>query len=208
MSPNSSRVPPPFGMGSKQSPSSIEGRSEGEDTSPRIPPRKRYSSSFGHRYAAAGGGGGSVGSTGSGERVEVSLTSLVLYFVLRIAHVTPSFHISSINRIEQSAYNVPPAHAECLFPRPTHRRRRDIYLCAGYRRTETTQLATPTPTARISVHIYPGAARRALFSHGQLHGFSGSDTYARSRSRRTFTTHAGDVPRESGGSWWRTEERE
>jgi len=69
-SPNSSRVPPSFGIGSKQSPSSIEGRSEGEDTSPKIPPRKRYSSSFGHRYVAAGGGGGSVGSAGSGERAE------------------------------------------------------------------------------------------------------------------------------------------
>lgn len=69
-SPNSSRVPlSPIGMGSRQSPSSIGGRSEGEDTSPKIPTRKRYSSSFGHRYAAAGGGG-SVGSAGSGERVE------------------------------------------------------------------------------------------------------------------------------------------
>ncbi|KAG2119376.1 autophagy-related protein 13-domain-containing protein [Suillus clintonianus] len=68
-SPNSSRVPhSSIGFG-RQSPSSIGGRSEGDDTSPKIPARKRYSSSFGHRYAAAGGGG-SVGSTGSGERAE------------------------------------------------------------------------------------------------------------------------------------------
>ncbi|KAG1723160.1 hypothetical protein EDB19DRAFT_1898113 [Suillus lakei] len=70
-SPNSSRIPhSSIGFG-RQSPSSIGGRSEGEDTSPKIPHRKRYSSSFGHRYAATGGGG-SVGSAGSGERAEVS----------------------------------------------------------------------------------------------------------------------------------------
>lgn len=91
-SPNSSRVPPSFGIGSKQSPSSIEGRSEGEDTSPRIPPRKRYSSSFGHRYAAAGGGGGSVGSAGSGERVEVSPTPL--FYTLSLAlHTLLAFYL-------------------------------------------------------------------------------------------------------------------
>ncbi|KAG1727396.1 hypothetical protein EDB19DRAFT_1929858 [Suillus lakei] len=68
-SPNSSRIPhSSIGFG-RQSPSSIGGRSEGEDTSPKIPHRKRYSSSFGHRYAATGGGG-SVGSAGSGERAE------------------------------------------------------------------------------------------------------------------------------------------
>lgn len=91
-SPNSSRVPPSFGVGSKQSPSSIEGRSEGEDTSPKLPPRKRYSSSFGHRYAAAGGGGGSVGSAGSGERAEVSLTPLFYTLSPRIAHVMHSIY--------------------------------------------------------------------------------------------------------------------
>lgn len=70
LSPNSSRVVPHSSIGfGRQSPSSIGGRSEGEDTSPRIPTRKRYSSSFGHRYVAAGGGG-SVGSAGSGERAE------------------------------------------------------------------------------------------------------------------------------------------
>lgn len=69
-SPNSSRVIPHSSIGfGRQSPNSIGGRSEGEDTSPKIPTRKRYSSSFGHRYAATGGGG-SVGSTGSGERAE------------------------------------------------------------------------------------------------------------------------------------------
>jgi autophagy-related protein 13 len=69
-SPNSSRVVPHSSIGfGRQSPSSIGGRSEGEDTSPKIPTRKRYSSSFGHRYAAAGGGG-SIGSAGSGERAE------------------------------------------------------------------------------------------------------------------------------------------
>lgn len=69
-SPNSSRVVPHSSIGfGRQSPSSIGGRSEGEDTSPKIPTRKRYSSSFGHRYAAVGGGG-SVGSTGSGDRAE------------------------------------------------------------------------------------------------------------------------------------------
>lgn len=69
-SPNSSRVIPHSSIGfGRQSPNSIGGRSEGEDTSPKIPTRKRYSSSFGHRYAATGGGG-SVGSAGSGERAE------------------------------------------------------------------------------------------------------------------------------------------
>ncbi|KAG2149151.1 hypothetical protein DEU56DRAFT_924469 [Suillus clintonianus] len=68
-SPNSSRVPhSSIGFG-RQSPSSIGGRSDGENTSLKIPTRKHYSSSFGHRYAAAGGVG-SVGSAGSGERAE------------------------------------------------------------------------------------------------------------------------------------------
>ncbi|KAG1863173.1 autophagy-related protein 13-domain-containing protein [Suillus subalutaceus] len=66
-SPNASRVVPHSSIGfGRQSPSSIGGRSEGEDTSPKIPTRKRYSSSFGHRYAAAGG---------SGERAEMECST-------------------------------------------------------------------------------------------------------------------------------------
>ncbi|KAH7890632.1 autophagy-related protein 13-domain-containing protein [Phlebopus sp. FC_14] len=79
-SPNSSRVPPsPIAPGRPSppfAPSSLGDRrsltsAEGEDSSPsRPPPRKRYSSSFGHRYAASGGAG-SEGSPGSaGERKE------------------------------------------------------------------------------------------------------------------------------------------
>ncbi|KIJ16059.1 hypothetical protein PAXINDRAFT_168678 [Paxillus involutus ATCC 200175] len=73
-SPNSSRVPPsPIGVSRPSppfAPSSLGDRrslasAEGEDTSPRIPTRKRYSSSFGHRYAASGGAA-SDGSPGSG----------------------------------------------------------------------------------------------------------------------------------------------
>ncbi|KAF9238206.1 hypothetical protein BU15DRAFT_47979 [Melanogaster broomeanus] len=76
-SPNSSRVqPPPISpiVMSRPSPpfapSSLGDRrslasAEGEDTSPRLPTRKRYSSSFGHRYAASGGAA-SDGSPGSG----------------------------------------------------------------------------------------------------------------------------------------------
>lgn len=63
------RPSPPF------APSSLGDRrslasAEGEDTSPRLPPRKRYSSSFGHRYATSGGGtsDGSPGSTVGVER--------------------------------------------------------------------------------------------------------------------------------------------
>ena len=71
------RVPPsPIGMGSRPSPpfapSSLGDRrslTSAEGTSDdRIPvARKRYSSSFGHRYAASGGAG-SEGSAGSGDR--------------------------------------------------------------------------------------------------------------------------------------------
>ncbi|KIJ60811.1 hypothetical protein HYDPIDRAFT_97800 [Hydnomerulius pinastri MD-312] len=74
-SPNSSRVPPsPIGITRPSppfAPSSLGDRrslasAEGGESSPGHPPRKRYSSSFGHRYAASGGGGseGSPGSTG------------------------------------------------------------------------------------------------------------------------------------------------
>ncbi|KAF9219119.1 hypothetical protein BS17DRAFT_438351 [Gyrodon lividus] len=74
-SPNSSRVPPsPIGVSRPSppfAPSSLGDRrslasAEGEDTSPRLPPRKRYSSSFGHRYAGSGGAtsDGSAGSAG------------------------------------------------------------------------------------------------------------------------------------------------
>lgn len=79
-SPTSSRVPPsPIGIGNRPSPpfppSSLgERRSpasgDGDDPSRSqvpVPVRKRYSSSFGHRYAATGGAG-SDGSAGSGER--------------------------------------------------------------------------------------------------------------------------------------------
>ncbi|KAH7929214.1 hypothetical protein BV22DRAFT_1102631 [Leucogyrophana mollusca] len=78
-SPNSSRVPPsPIGMANRPSPpfapSSLGDRrslasAEGEESSPKVPPRKRYSSSFGHRYAATGGAG-SDGSAGSADRRE------------------------------------------------------------------------------------------------------------------------------------------
>jgi autophagy-related protein 13 len=90
-SPNSSRVVPHSSIGfGRQSPSSIGGRSEGEDTSPKISTRKRYSSSFGHRYAAAGGGG-SIGSAGSGERAEVSDLAALLYIILHVAY-RPDWH--------------------------------------------------------------------------------------------------------------------
>lgn len=65
------RPSPPF------APSSLGDRrpltpAEGEDTSPRLPHRKRYSSSFGHRYAVSGGAtsDGSPGSTAGVERKE------------------------------------------------------------------------------------------------------------------------------------------
>jgi len=78
-SPNSSRVPPsPIGVNRPSPPflaSSLGDRrslasAEGEDSSPRLPPRKRYSSSFGHRYATSGGAtsDGSPGSTTGAER--------------------------------------------------------------------------------------------------------------------------------------------
>ncbi|KAH0828819.1 autophagy-related protein 13-domain-containing protein [Lanmaoa asiatica] len=78
-SPNSSRVPPsPIGVNRPSppfAPSSLVDRrslasAEGEDTSPRLPHRKRYSSSFGHRYATSGGAmsDGSTGSTSGVER--------------------------------------------------------------------------------------------------------------------------------------------
>ncbi|KAI9462579.1 hypothetical protein HD554DRAFT_2126846 [Boletus coccyginus] len=78
-SPNSSRVPPsPIGVNRPSPPftqSSLGDRrllasAEGEDTSPRPPSRKRYSSSFGHRYATSGGAtsDGSPGSTAGVER--------------------------------------------------------------------------------------------------------------------------------------------
>ncbi|KAH7915511.1 autophagy-related protein 13-domain-containing protein [Hygrophoropsis aurantiaca] len=79
-SPNSSRVPPsPIGMANRPSPpfapSSLGDRrslasAEGDDSSsPKPPQRKRYSSSFGHRYAGSGGAG-SDRSGGSRERRE------------------------------------------------------------------------------------------------------------------------------------------
>ncbi|KII85697.1 hypothetical protein PLICRDRAFT_45046 [Plicaturopsis crispa FD-325 SS-3] len=75
-SPNSSRVPPspmrpspptsvpfaPSSLGDRRSITSAEDE-------PKMPPRKRYSSSFGHRYANSGGAA-SQGSDGSGERRE------------------------------------------------------------------------------------------------------------------------------------------
>ncbi|KAG6371055.1 autophagy-related protein 13-domain-containing protein [Boletus reticuloceps] len=78
-SPNSSRVPPsPIGVNRPSPPfaaSSLGDRrslasAEGEDSSPRLPPRKRYSSSFGHRYATSGGAtsDGSPGSITGAER--------------------------------------------------------------------------------------------------------------------------------------------
>ncbi|KAL4079882.1 autophagy-related protein 13-domain-containing protein [Scleroderma yunnanense] len=85
-SPNSSRVPPsPIGAGASTrpsppfAPSSLSDRrslasADGVDpgdaatntSSSKVPTRKRYSSSFGHRYAASGGSVGSGGSGGAG----------------------------------------------------------------------------------------------------------------------------------------------
>lgn len=77
LSSTSSKVPPsPIGAGSKASPpfapSSLGDRrslasAEGDDPSPKMPARKRWSSSFTHRYTKSGGAG-SEGSAGSGER--------------------------------------------------------------------------------------------------------------------------------------------
>jgi autophagy-related protein 13 len=44
---------------------------EGDEPSPKPQGRKRYSSSFGHRYAAVSGGAGSEGSAGSGDRRDI-----------------------------------------------------------------------------------------------------------------------------------------
>ncbi|KIK78786.1 hypothetical protein PAXRUDRAFT_834443 [Paxillus rubicundulus Ve08.2h10] len=80
-SPNSSRVPPsPIGVSRPSppfAPSSLGDRrslasTEGEDTSPRIPTRKRYSSSFGHRYAASGGAASDGSPSSGGERKDSS----------------------------------------------------------------------------------------------------------------------------------------
>ncbi|KAF8873265.1 autophagy-related protein 13-domain-containing protein [Infundibulicybe gibba] len=86
-SPTAPRVPPsPIGIGNRPSPpfapSSLGGRSNvsaegvitGEDPAGNkitVPTRKRYSSSFGHRYAASGGAG-SEGSAGSADRKELN----------------------------------------------------------------------------------------------------------------------------------------
>jgi autophagy-related protein 13 len=83
MSPTSARLPPlvgsrpsppftPSSLGDRRSLTSAEGDRDREDGSPRAllgQGRKRYSSSFGHRYAASLGAG-SEGSAGSGERRE------------------------------------------------------------------------------------------------------------------------------------------
>ena len=53
---------------------------EGDEPSPRPQGRKRYSSSFGHRYAAAGGGAGSEGSAGSADRKEIERPGVGLPF--------------------------------------------------------------------------------------------------------------------------------
>ena len=65
-----SRPSPPFAASSSLGDRRSLASAEGEDTSPRLPSRKRYSSSFGHRYATSGGGAsdGSPGSTAGTDR--------------------------------------------------------------------------------------------------------------------------------------------
>jgi len=68
------RASPPFtpsSLGDRRSLTSADGDRDRDDGLPKplLPGRKRYSSSFGHRYAASVGAG-SEGSAGSGERRE------------------------------------------------------------------------------------------------------------------------------------------
>lgn len=115
-SPTASRVPPsPMGMGNRPSPpfapSSLgdkrsitnpEGVGTSEETARvTVPARKRYSSSFGHRYAPSAGGGseGSAGSAGrgeAGERVGVS----VRYF----RHHSPFFPVPPAEMSSQRSH--------------------------------------------------------------------------------------------------------
>ena len=66
------RPSPPFAASSLGDRRSLAS-AEGEDSSPRLSSRKRYSSSFGHRYATSGGAtsDGSPGSTTGAERKDV-----------------------------------------------------------------------------------------------------------------------------------------
>ncbi|KAI0916135.1 hypothetical protein AcW1_010009 [Taiwanofungus camphoratus] len=105
------RPSPPFApssLGDRRSVVSTEGVSGGTgEVSLRMTSGKRYSSSFGHRYAATGGMG-SEGSAGSGaregERVAVSLASTVCIFRVSIwTMLTTSYYcIHSSHRAPHS----------------------------------------------------------------------------------------------------------
>ena len=83
----SSRPSPPFAPSSlsdRRSLTSADGVSTAvgdtggdANTSPKIATRKRYSSSFGHRYAASGGSTGSAGAGGPGSEGSTGSTGLI-----------------------------------------------------------------------------------------------------------------------------------
>jgi hypothetical protein len=101
-----SRPSPPF------TPSSLGDRrsltsTEGDEILPRPQGRKRYSSSFGHRYATVSGHG-SDGSVGSGERregerpgVSASVSSRHMCFPHHFCarYATTDYQLSAVNRV-------------------------------------------------------------------------------------------------------------